>query len=132
MVELSNDLDDSENASESNLTTWLGILSFTCLASFTIFRNLVSIFFEELRYWYEFTGKQGPPTPGPGKCGWKLYFSFAASITAYVSIPNFSNNNANSFTKAILISRNTLVVSLTAFAVLQLGISTSSTEKTKL
>ena len=42
------------------------------------------------------------------------------------------NIKDNSFTKAMLISRNTLVVNLTAFAVLQLGISISSTEKTKL
>ena len=73
---------------------------------------------------------QGPPTPGPGKCGWKLYFFFAALMTVYVSMPSFSNNNANSLTNAMFTSRNTFVVSYTALAVLQFGIKTISTPKT--
>ena len=47
-------------------------------------------------------------------------------------IPPEDNIKDNSLTNAIFMSRKTLVVSFTALAVLQLGISTSSTEKTKL
>ena len=45
---------------------------------------------------------------------------------------DFSNINDNSLTNAMLISRNTFVVNLTALAVLQFGISINSTGKTKL
>ena len=60
------------------------------------------------------------------------HFVFAASKTVIISIPTFSNKIANSFTNAMLRSLNTLVVNLTAFAVLQFGIGIKSTVKTCL
>ena len=56
------------NESCNNEITCFDMYSFVFLAALIIFKIFAPNFLSVFKNWYELTGKQGPPTPGPGKC----------------------------------------------------------------